>query len=293
MENNLKYVTYSLRLILMFVILANFHGVAFASGPTTEKLQSTNVVYIYFPIITSTGSTNQSLFSTCTDGNKNVDNYLVDNNQWNKIVVDQANQPFSQCLHLDSAKPLSVGWKWSWPNLQGQVKSYPSIVYGWKPWRTTTTDIHLPVQLSKMGSFVADFDTSVSGQEVIYNTSFDLWITSTNPPSPETITHEVMIWVVDKSEYTYGSSYLHLGRFNIDGEEFDIHISQSSGFIVFHKVNPMTIGQISIDHLLNILVDKGIISGSDYLADIEFGNELYSGSGETTIRTYSITPGPK
>jgi hypothetical protein len=214
--------------------------------------------------------------------------YQVRNNQWNNKSL-AAGETFQQCIYIDTSQdPLRAGWDWSWPRGNDKVKAYPEILYGW-PRSPGSTDSHLPVQLSKMGGFVANFDTSVSAPGATYNTSFDLWITNSASPTMTDRICEIMIWV-DEQNITGWLPYKPvLGRLAIDGQQYDVYKSECAGTLVsFVKVIPMPTGSIAVDHFVNYLVEKGIIPADGYLATIEFGNEIVAGSGHTTIRSYSI-----
>jgi hypothetical protein len=239
--------------------------------------------------------TKQEIFSCEGDLEYKSGNYKILNNVWNKRVL-RADETYEQCIRVKSLEnPLNVnaGWNWSWPNGNIEVKAYPEIIYGWAPWLSNSTDVHLPVQLSKLGGFKASYDTVVSSQGGSHNTAFDLWITSAVPPTPSNRTAEIMIWVDRQNWPVDLSSSTSNGRILIDEHEYDYSIyirPKSWTYIRFISVDPQPKGSITIDHFLNFLLEKGYISAGEFLADIEFGNEIRFGTGQTIIRSYSVTP---
>ena len=257
--------------------------------PIGENLTITPIqsIYITLPI--------QEFYSCDRDSGYISNNYEIYNNFWGK---DRSGETYAQCIWVNSPEdPFSVsaGWNW-WPGPKGDggVKAYPTIIYGWAPWLPTSTDAPLPVQLSKMGSYLASFDVSViASKDSIYNTAFDIWITSAAQPTPENRTKEVMIWVNHQNMPQNFTKATNSQRVTIDGDEYDYGYWDKQGthdYIKFVKVVPQITGSIFVDHFLIFLMEEGYISVDEYLADIEFGNEIVFGTGHTIIRSYSVTP---
>jgi hypothetical protein len=233
---------------------------------------------------------------SCEEGKGyTIDKFLVYNNVWNKQDAGDF-QAYKQCIRVHYSRwssNVSVGWDWVWPKGSGEVKAYPEIIYGWAPWLSSSTNTNLPIQLSKMVGFVAAYDVIVTAPGASYNTAFDLWITSTVPPTPVNRTAEIMIWVDSQNmriDYSTKSSYR---RVSIDNQEYDYWVNINPNgitFIGFNKVDSNQKGSISIDHFLAFLINEGHISNDNYLADIEFGNEIAFGLGQTIIQSYSVRP---
>ena len=58
--------------------------------------------------------------------------YIVENNVWGQGDIDD----FIQCIYrAGSGDNIHFGWNWDWPNVNNDVKSYPEVIYGKKPWR--------------------------------------------------------------------------------------------------------------------------------------------------------------
>jgi hypothetical protein len=212
--------------------------------------------------------------------------YYIFNSMWG--AEDAGSEPYSQCIEVYKSDPAEVNmkWTWNWPVGGGHVKCYPGIRYGYSPQRTFTTTPHLPVQLSRIGHYIVNYDTTITATpDADYNTSFDLWLTSNNPPTQAGVTTEIMIWINNPN---WGICRTD-GRIIIDGQEYIYLVDERENrYIGFQKVNPVSIGTINIDHFLRFLIWAGLISVNDYLAEIAFGNEVRHGVGETTITRYSI-----
>lgn len=275
-------------IIIKFFLLIIIVGTVSGCLDDERLVQENNYLFIkssyqvYLPLLFL-----QPIFYSCENNIKfNFGSYLLLNNQWNRNAAG-IYQSYQQCIYSMSTSVVWGGWSWSWPNANGLVKAYPEIIYGWAPWLQSTTDSKLPVQLSKMGSFQAIFDTLTIGPGATYNTAFDIWITSSGIPTTLNRTREIMIWIDYKNPWV--NPLPNQGRVIIDGQEYDVTKNQYDwSLIVFKKVVPMPIGSINIDHFLNFLVSNGQIGTNEFLADIELGNEIVFGTGRTTIRSYSI-----
>jgi hypothetical protein len=239
--------------------------------------------------------TSSQVFNSCDNNSQYiVGSYMVLNNEWNLRDIKTGDH-YQQCIWAKNTESngINAGWNWSWPEgTKGVVKAYPEIIFGWAPWLPRTTDTRLPVQLSKMGGFTATYDVAVSSQSGGYDTTFDLWTTSAIPPRPSNRTTEIMIFI-DKQNFPIGiiTNNPH-GWVLVDGHEYDYVIVKNpttANFIRFVSKDSLLKGSINIDYFLKFLVEKGYLSPQDFLADIEFGNEIQFGTGQTIIRSYSIT----
>jgi hypothetical protein len=182
---------------------------------------------------------------------------------------------------------MVFAWTWDWPPVEDErVKASPGIIYGRKPWDKRSTTSALPRRLSDVGRLSATFEASVSGTG-IYNLAFDLWITGSSRPSPENRTGEVMIWV-DAGHWDHAAGVPVV----INGEEYDFYKDDGGNgawsYLAFFKTTPTHSGTIHIHEFLGYLIAQGHVSENEYLASIEFLNEVREGSGRTEVRNYSI-----
>jgi hypothetical protein len=277
-------------LVLILAIVASW----LVWGFVVQSEKETFIDEVYSSLPAANNAVKPPVFYSCVyNESYQVGRYLVLNNQWNRRLMGP-DDSYQQCIQVNSARrPINVEWTWSWPKLQGQVKAYPEIIYGWAPWLDESTVSHLPMRLSsirKKVRFRVDFDTNVIAPGATYNTAFDLFLTSAAIPTPENRTHEIMIWVNDQNPWVSTKSTSYLGRLSVGGEKYDFwHNPKSPKLFIFRKVHPASKGTIVINHFLNYLLNKGFISADEYLADIEFGNEVISGAGQTSIHNYSVT----
>jgi len=220
-----------------------------------------------------------------------MNEYIVSNNVWGKGNITN----YKQCIFgTKIGNIVDFGWNWTWPKDGGNVKAYPEIIYGWKPWSESSTTSNLPIQIGNINQITVSYDAILSTTSTTgtYNLTFDLWITNLSPPNPNNITREVMIWVETKNMIPSGTL---LQRVSISGEDYDFYKGQGSAgstiwtYLAFVKVSPKLKGSINVHEFLNYLKNESHIFANEYLASIEFGNEIIEGAGETRLQNYSVS----
>ena len=60
-------------------------------------------------------------------------------------------------------------------------------------------------------------------------------------------------------------------------------------YLAFILNSSEDIDSVPLHEFVNYLIDNNHVSADDYLASIEFGNEIVSGTGDTVVRDFSIT----
>lgn len=215
------------------------------------------------------------------------DEYILENNVWGKGVITN----YLQCIfYKDIKDQVEFGWEWTWPSSGSNVKSYPEIIFGHKPWSSTSTTPSLPLKISDVQSIILtlDYDLVASGS---YNLAFDIWITSTNEPSENNISREIMIWLTNNELMPAGEK---IETVNINEVNYDLYQHTFPGweYLTFLAHEPLTNTSIRLEQFLNTLIDFQLLSESEFLASIEFGNEIVDGSGNLIIKQYEISVNP-
>jgi hypothetical protein len=209
--------------------------------------------------------------------------FLLVNNVWGKEDLTG----YSQSIGIaDDPEACRFRWSWDWPRTSdGSVRAYPEIIYGWKPWNPASTTPSLPVQLSALEELEIEL-TYITQADGRFNTAFDLWLTSTNPPTGETITREIMIWVGEAQMIPGGSRVASL---EIDGIPYSLYkVQWDWTYLAFIQESEQATAIIPIADLLRYLVDNQHVQPDEYLASIEFGNEIVYGSGQTQVDEFNV-----
>ncbi len=211
--------------------------------------------------------------------------YKIINNCWGKGNITN----FSQCIYLkENDGNYNIGFNWFWQsNINNNVKAYPEILFGFKPFESKSTTNKLPIKLSQNKKIIASFSSIAVNFNGKGNTAFDIWITSSASPNQSNITREIMIWTQNYGQEPGGSK---IATVNIDNINFDFYKADWNwtylAFIIKDNINYQT---INIHKFLEYLITNGYISSNEYLASVEFGNEIIEGYGNTTITNFKVT----
>jgi len=237
--------------------------------------------------------------TTVFESEKNFDAMTVDgryrifNNGWNakanmgphrqKIFVKQAN-----------GKPI-FGWVWKWFSGGTDVASYPEIQVGNSPWvGEVAPNSGFPFRVGTK-KIVADFDVSMHASGT-YDLAFEFWTTTSPVVEKRGIAHEVMIWLAENRLSAAGSL---VASASIGGNQFHVYFSNNHGdssgansntwtIISLVSDKPILHGPLDIGAIIDYLVQTRLLSSDVYVACLELGNEVASGSGKTEVRNYAV-----
>ncbi|MBI3902155.1 MAG: hypothetical protein HY306_04330 [Nitrosomonadales bacterium] len=217
--------------------------------------------------------------------------FRVENNTWGKGVFES----WSQCVNIRDrgVGRVSAHWTWNWPDTEGGVQAYPEVIFGQKPGKQTTTNT-LPRNLGDIQTATVSLDYA-SYHTGAGNLSFDIWLADTAKPTEfavPPITHEIMIWLDSYGDMKPSSH--PVGRVSINGFDYEIFVSEKIGkgwrYIAFQRTQVQT-GSVRLDLVpfFSYLKSNKLITGNEFVASIELGNEIIRGAGETRIDSYSAS----
>lgn len=228
---------------------------------------------------------------------------ILFNNVWNKHAAKAGE--WSQCLQArDVAGTRQFGWSWNWPagERERTIYAYPQIKRGPSPWAPElNSDERFPAGIAALRALEVSYEveTSASGN---YNLATSLWITREPvrgaAAKPTAIAAEVMIWTYATSGHfdPAGSRY---GEVQTGDTGWEVWVKKDwwdiSGmndnrwtYIVFRSTQPLLKAEIDVLKLLQYAVDERLISSEFFIADVELGNEIMEGSGETWVKSFHI-----
>ena len=97
----------------------------------------------------------------CNDwAQESIESYIIENNVWGAGSLNN----YDQCIYITDNSMF--GWTWDWPNEGYHVKSYPEVMFGKKPWSSTSTHPSMPLKAVDVESFIVDFDLEMEAEEV-------------------------------------------------------------------------------------------------------------------------------
>jgi len=223
--------------------------------------------------------------------------YRYENNLWGS---DKAKGKFEQCLLTRNVNGRSqLGWSWNWPGFDPTVFAYPEIIFGWKPWSGgKPTDARFPLRVSDVRHLTLSYEveTQATGS---FNLAPEIWLTSSGAWSErvnsQLITTEVMFWM----DYAEGAR--PAGKVvqtpTLDGVTYELWKEDNIGaqangkgwaLLSFKSPTIQHKATISIHSLLKHLVESKLVNASDYVASVEFGNEVMGGSGTTWVEHFEV-----
>lgn len=224
--------------------------------------------------------------------------FVYENNVWNQGAVKREHR--TQCLMKRVADgKVQYGWRWQWPRGDGSVKAYPEVIYGHKPWFASSTTASLPRRISDIDELSVAYAVEMQARGR-YNLAFDIWVTNSNRPTPSTITHEIMLWVGERSRAWEPAPGYRTKRVTIGGAAYDLtikphaewleeHGAPKVAYIAFNARTAQTSGSIDVKQFLDYLTGRGHLPADGYVASVELGTEIMHGSGELWLRSYRIS----
>ena len=177
--------------------------------------------------------------------------------------------------------------------------AYPEIEFGWKPWSGgKSTDARFPLKVSALPHLALNYEveTQANGS---YDLAPEVWLIDSPGGSqaadPKSITTEVMFWM----DYAAGARPAGqvIETVTLDGLAYELWKEDNIGvaangkgwrLLSFKSPTIRHQGTISIDTLLKHLVALKLVNPEDYLASVEFGNEVMGGSGTTWVKRFDV-----
>jgi cellulose 1,4-beta-cellobiosidase len=220
------------------------------------------------------------------------DRYRILNNVWNKQATTGR---YRQMIFVNESKGQPVfGWVWKWWG-SSSVVAYPELQVGHSPWNgETAPNSGFPFRAGSK-KLVVDYDVSMRASGS-YNLAFEFWTVSSPPVTKDGITHEVMIWI---AENRLGPAGNLIAKAEIGGHQFRIFLANNHGddsgansntwtIISLVADKPILHGPLDIGAIVGYLVQNRLLDSNVYVACLELGNEVASGSGKTEIRNYAV-----
>ena len=229
------------------------------------------------------------------------ESYKYENNQWGH---KKAKGKFEQCLLKRTVEGRTeIGWTWNWPGVDPSVFAYPEIIFGWKPWSGgKPSDPRFPLKVGDIQYLVMHYavETEASGS---YNLAPEIWLTRggqwSEEPNPRLITAEIMFWMDYKDTARPAGDVID--EPTIDGIQYELwkadnigDMGNGKGWVLYSFKSPVIQheGSISIHALLRHMIKKQFVRADEYVASVEFGNEVMGGTGTTWVKRFQVEVRP-
>ena len=222
--------------------------------------------------------------SSCADWAEfRINEFLLSNNVWGK-----GTEPYEQCIYYEfNNNQLEIGWNWNWTG-NGNVRAYPEIIFGQKPWSTESTSTLLPARInSNQISLKYSGAASAIGQ---WNLAYDIWLTNSITPTPENVTHEIMIWMHKTNSISPAGT--NRGTIKIGEDNFELWVNESHNdswtYIAFVSDTTKLSANLNLNAFMDYLLTNEYVSPDLYTSGIEFGTEIFEGIGNVVLSEYDV-----
>jgi hypothetical protein len=230
-----------------------------------------------------------------------IESGVLYNNVWNKHA-DKSGSGV-QCLESKEVDGIvQYGWSWSWPEGQKVIYAYPQIKIGSSPWAPKPNfDDRFPAKISSMQTLKIAFDveTTTNG---IHNLAASMWLTKEpiqgGEPDPSVIVAEVMVWTYSTKGH-FNPAGKKFAEIQLGGAAWEVWVDRNwkdvSGvnenrwtYITYRSTQHSLSANIDLLKLLEYAVEQQLITADLYVADLELGNEIMSGSGVTWVKSFDV-----
>jgi hypothetical protein len=209
--------------------------------------------------------------------------YTVQNNEWNSSA--------SECVTTDGNADFTVAN--SSINLSGGAPGgYPSIYKGCH-WGACTSNSGLPIPVSSMTPGEVTTSWSTTQTSGAYDVAYDIWYNQTPTTSGQPNAEEMMIWINHTGGVEPFGSVV-ASNVSIGGRTWTIWEGRMSSWnVVSYVLNTgvTSVSNLDVDLLAADSVQRGYMTNSDYLIDLEAGFELWNGGVGNATNSYSVNIG--
>jgi hypothetical protein len=231
----------------------------------------------------------QDFATTVIDGR-----YRLFNNAWNRGASSGRHHQ-KIFVHDDNGKTI-FGWMWRWKDSTG-VATYPEVQVGVSPWNgeaASGSESGFPFTAGSK-KLVVDYDITLEASGS-YNLAFEFWVAAGLPPSKDTITHEVMIWIAGERLGAAGSE---VGKLTLQGTSYGVNLQKNHGdasgasantwtILSFLADKPVLHGPLDLGQIIDWLLKNGYVTTKHYITNLELGDEVQRGTGTTIVRNYAV-----
>lgn len=226
---------------------------------------------------------------------------ILNNNVWNKHAAEE--DEWTQCIEKREVNDTTqYGWSWTWPRGRRVIYSYPQIKIGSSPWAPEPKfDSRFPLKISLLKAFDISYDVEITTNGE-HNLAITMWLTnrpySGDKLDPLVIAAEFMIWTHTTEDHFNPAGKKH-GEVTIGNTLWEVWFSKNwsdpSGVndnkwnnVTFKSEQSFLKADIDALEMLKYAINEKLITADLFIADVELGNEVMSGSGMTWIKEFNV-----
>jgi len=226
----------------------------------------------------------------------------LQNNIWNAHSAE--NFDWTQCLAMRTLDAnTQYGWYWQWPEGGNKVYAQPQITLGNSPWlKHSEIKSGYPIAVNQLQRLDIDYSVEILTDGELNLTS-TLWLTHSDTIQIEvdktSIAAEVMIWTYASDGFYTDPAGDNVGEIIVNGVEWEVWLDQNwhdtSGkngnswvYLAFRTNEPMVRIKFDAAKMLHYAIEQKFIVTDLYIADIQLGTEIMSGTGQVWLNHYQV-----
>jgi len=244
------------------------------------------------PVVNVALRSDVTLTSDSATYSNNTWTYFAATNPWNKGNLVNGINYWENITLNPTSFPNGVDVSWSFPitpwylrpfSSSWLVRAFPEIKY--MPHDASGKQI-----FTQVGNFVdltSSYDVTISGDTGDFNVAYDFFLYS--KPNGA-ILDEIMVWVHQPTvrlpinqPYTVTVPGLTNATLEV------VPPKDAAGWALIGLGSPTDAlsGTISISDIFKTLIWNGVLTGQEYIGDIQFGAEMTAGSGQFHLNSFS------
>jgi hypothetical protein len=226
----------------------------------------------------------------------------LQNNIWNAHSAEEFD--WTQCLAMRTLNANTQdGWYWQWPEDGDKVYAQPHITLGNSPWlKHDEIKSGYPISVNQLEKLDIDYSLEILTDGEL-NLATTLWLTHSDSISTDVdksnIAAEVMFWTYASDDFYDHPAGENVGELMVDGIEWEVWVDKNwldvSGkndnhwvYLAFRSTQPLTSIKFDAAELLRHGIEQKLITSNLYIADIQLGTEVMSGTGQVWLNHYTV-----
>lgn len=211
---------------------------------------------------------------------------------------------WTQCLAMRTVDAKTqYGWYWQWPAETEGAYTQPQITLGNSPLlKPSEVKPSYPLSVARLSDLVIDYDLEMLSEGEV-NLLATLWLTNSATINLEvdesSIAAQVSIWTYSSEGFTADPAGEHIGYLASGGAKWQVWVDQQWRgqrsknqnnwvYLIFRAEEPAMHGQVNGLEMLRHAISQKLIADNLFIADIQFGTEVHSGTGQAWLNHYQV-----
>jgi hypothetical protein len=229
------------------------------------------------------------------NGEYDLNGWYVENNIWDSSVLGLGYVLNGTYNALNPTSGLKYSWNFGALPDDGYywVHAFPNVGFGQDAWSTglPAEAKPFPLSIASLSKYLVNYDLSFGGVTDGYNVAFEMYLTSSPGGGAQSITNEVMVWVHNGGWDPAGAPVGSFSDANYSGQIYSYPIYESGVHANYTAILTDTddpSGTIDLKAIMQKLKTLGIITGNEYISNIQLGAEVAAGQGSLAINKLQL-----